>query len=193
MVNHLSTVLHLSHGVISSHWDMAHLNELAVKTAIRDDQTFDKTCEYIGDKMKEHRSDKKGLFFSEAADKIKVPELKNRLICRTRFGRDHLEFLKVAVRNAAVFYEMLKEKLDKTDPRDNRAKDSLKTELKKFTDAKMWIRIIGYIQIFSLISEFSILVQSSAIFPTTALRKLDEFLKRLAALGEPQISGNLRV
>ena len=119
--------------------------------------------------------------------------MKNRLICRTRFARDHLEFLKAAVRNAAVFLDILREKLDQTNPRDTREKDKIKKEIRKLTDSKLWIRVVGYIQIFSVISEFSIFVQSSKIFPTTALLKLDEFLERLEALGELQISGNLRV
>ena len=143
--------------------------------------------------MKENRNDKKGLLFSKAANKFEVPDLKNQLMCRTRFARNHLQFLFVAVRNSFVFLEMQREKLSKVNPRDNREKDAIKGEIKNLTKAKTWIRIIGYVQIFSLISEFSVFVQSSQIYPTTALRKLDEFLERLATLGKFQISGNLRV
>lgn len=181
-VEMLRQEFNLDEGIISSHWDLAHLLELSVDSTIGKDKNFNKVCEFLCDYLKTYKNDKKGNLFTEASDKYLLTSLKCRIPSPTRFARDSLEFLKTAVRNAAAYYFFLSEKKAGTDPRNNREIDKLNKELKKLQDGKSWLRTCGYIQIFSIVSDMSQHVQSSKCFPTTALVKVKRTMELLEDL-----------
>ena len=193
LTNNLADKLGIKRDCIKSHWDLAHQLELSVKDSIKKNKKFEETNQFLADYMKKYRNDKKALIFGEEADRNFIPDVKCKMPCPTRFARDHLEFLKSCVRNASVLYSLLTEELLKISPRNNRERDRVKAELRKLTKGKLWIRMIGYLQIFSLISKCSIFVQSSQIFPTSAVKKVKEIMTEIKALGNDRMTGNLRV
>ena len=68
-VEMLRQEFNLDSGIISSHWDLAHLLELSVNSTIGKDKNFNKVCEFLCEYLKTYKNDKKGMLFKEASDK----------------------------------------------------------------------------------------------------------------------------
>ena len=169
--------------MISSHWDTSHLIELVMKDSLSSNQIFNTNCDILSSFMREFKEDKNKMIFTSLADKLRVPDLKSKIQCGTRFARYNLDFFKSGFRDVFVYYAFLKEKEKAAlTIGDNRELDIVRKKLNKLTDSKSWIRLIGYYQLFNLISKFSVTVQASSSFATSAVVQFEKCLAKLKDL-----------
>ena len=83
-----------------------------------------------------------------------------------------------------VYLSLLGRLIDEANREKNNTKmKSLVKERDTLCDAGLWLRIVGYIQIFSVIVELSEFSQSSSAFCTSVIEKYKECKSKLESLG----------
>ena len=180
LAENIAEYLNLGPGIIKSNWDLAHQLELVVNDVLVNESSdhcskYQESTNVLGDFMKAYLHDKKSLIWTDLSDKLRIPDLKNKLKSGTRFARYNVEWLITGCRNVGVYLSLLGRLIDEANREKNNTKmKSLVKERDTLFDAGLWLRIVGYIQIFSVIVELSEFSQSSTAFCTSVIEKYKE-------------------
>ena len=186
----LEEKLNLAPGIISDNYDLGHLIQLVMSDTLEKSSSdffdfYQRIKKSVFDPQEEFRHHKNLLFFEETANELKDTTVKNRIYQLTRWVRADLEGFLAFLRNGGTFYHIYETRLHQAKLDKNREiEEETSEKLSILTDAEYIIATVGLWQILGLVSHLSIKVQSSSLFPTSALAAAKSIVDEIGRLGK---------
>ena len=128
---------------------------------------------------------KDGALFMETADMLTSSILRNRTQQATRWARALLCCLVAFIRNAGTIYSVLgKKALEAATVGDLTKHREINQRIAKLREAKFWLYVIGYCQIFDRLVQASLEAQHGSYCSSSSLHLVYEAMDRIKQLGK---------
>ena len=188
LIHKVAEKLEMPPEMLTGFWDFGHNSQLTLADLMKDKvfgKIYQEQNNFIHKIIDRYTDNKRGMELVEVARELRQPFLKLVKHSDTRWSKTDLLRRRSVIRAVSSMVDhMGREQMKLMSERDNTKLKELDEIMKVLRSSEFWLRFVGMTQFLDMVTNASVIGQSSRKFSTTVMETIMDLKEELEKLGE---------